>query len=338
MVFEDRAPYPEMVYLAQARRRGAKALLLSFAASSMESDAASRRDRPEHLVDRGPWRRLKRRFARRFPEQVRDVGFGRMLFFSLPDTIALSVCGLLGGSRSWHFGGGAIDLCTKISTADLEHARQEGAPVEKFVVTGQPMMDAMYEARRSGGVRRALQRQYSLREGKRLVICAVPHAAEHGLVGWDRHLALTRELFQALAASKADVLLSLHPRSGAENYRALAAEYGLPSERLSGALPAADIFVASYSSTVRWALLMGIPTIMADPLRLRYQQFAGLPGSLVVEDTAELRRVLGRLASDNTEVERMSRLAMAAAGAAPFDGNACERIMREMARLLDVSR
>jgi hypothetical protein len=335
VVFEDRAPCPEMVYLAEARRRGAKAVLVSFAASSVESDAASRRDRPEHLVDQGPWRRLKQAFAQWYPHQVRETSFGRMLFFSLPETVALSACGLLDG-RNWHFGGGAIDLCTKISREDLELARKEGAPVERFVVTGQPMMDAMHEARRTGKAREHLTLQYSLRPDRRLLICAVPHAGEHGLVAWDRHLSLTRELFRALAASGADVLLSLHPRSRADTYRDFAAESGcaILKKRLSAALPAADLFVASYSSTVRWALLMGIPTIMADFLQFRYEQFAALPGSMVVEDAAALGRALKRLVSDGRELERMGREAAGAAAGVPFDGKVCARIMREMARLL----
>ena len=201
------------------------------------------------------------------------------------------------------------------------------------------MMDAMHAARVGGVAREGIARAHSLRAGVPLVICAVPHAAEHGLISWDRHLALTRELFRALAASKADVLLSLHPRSSAETYRGIASDYGLRilTERLSKVLPAADVFVASYSSTVRWALLMGIPTIMADFLGFRYRQFAGLAGSVVVEDATALEQALTRLVGDRGGIERMSRLAMAGEPGTPFDGKACERIMREMARLLQLN-
>lgn len=336
VVFEDRAPYPEMVFLAQARRTGAKALLVSYAASSVESDATSRRERPEHLIDERPWRTLKRLLARRYPHQAMHTRFGRMLFFGHPDTLALACSGLLQGCN-WHYGGGAVDLCTKISRDDLELARSEGAPVDRFVVTGQPMMDAMYEARANGRMRERLAHEHSLRPGRRLIVCAVPHSAEHGLVDWDSHLAQTRELFFALSASEADVLLSLHPRSRVETYQGLAAAAGctILKARLSTALPAADIFVASYSSTVRWALAMGIPAIMADFPQFGYEQFANLPGSIVVRDAPGLERALGRLVSDERELERMSREAAGGAGSAQFDGKVCARIMQEMARLAD---
>jgi hypothetical protein len=333
LVFEDRAPYPEMVYLAQARRLGCRTALVSFAASSVESDAVSRRERVEHLVDRGAWRWLKQRLARRYPHQVAETAFGRMLFFSLPETLALSALGMLGG-RNWHYGGGEIELCTKITAHDLELARTEGAPVEKFALTGQPMMDAMHATRRGGQVREQLKQRYSLRGASAIVLCAVPHAAEHGLVGWERHLELTRELFRAVGASGAEVLLSLHPRSSAETYRGLAEESGcrILSERLSAVLPAADLFVASYSSTVRWALAMGIPTIMADFLQFRYEQFARLPGSVVVHDGAALEQTLRRLLSDRTARERMGR---EAAGAAGTPGRVCERVLGEIANLIE---
>ena len=337
LVFEDRAPYPEMVFLDRARRHGAKALLVSFAASSVESDVASRRGRPEHLVDEAPWRSLKARLAAKHPQEVRTTSYGRMLFFSAPEALALSWAGLLGG-RSWHFGGGAVERCTKISRDDVELARREGAPAEKLVLTGQPMMDAMYEARRAAAAgRRALIAKYSLDPTRPLLICAVPHAGEHALVDWQRHMDITRELFAVLGRCGAAVLLSLHPRSARATYADLARESGcsLLAERLSAALPAADIFVASYSSTVRWALMMGIPTIMADFLGLRYEQFAGLPGSIVVGDGAALEQALRRLVEDKDRRERMGLEAAAAAGArGEFDGRACARIIDEMRRML----
>ena len=337
IVFEDRAPYPEMVFLDQARRRGARAMLVSFAASSVESDVASRRNRPEHLVDEAPWRWLKRRLAARHPQEVRPTSYGRMLFFSAPETLALSCAGLLGG-RSWHFGGGAVERCTKISLDDVELARREGAAAEKLVLTGQPMMDGMYEARRAAADRRsALIGKYSLDGTRPLLLCAVPHAGEHALVDWQRHMEITRELLAVLGRCGAAVLLSLHPRSARATYEGLARDNGcrILEERLSAALPAADIFVASYSSTVRWALMMGIPTIMADFLGLRYEQFAGLRGSIVVQEAAALERELRHLVGDKDRRERMgSEAAAAAAARGEFDGKACARIIDEMDRML----
>jgi len=161
----------------------------------------------------------------------------------------------------------------------------------------------------------------------------VPQAGEHALVDWERHMELTATLFRALGASGGNVLLSLHPRSRPETYAALARESGccLLEERLSGVLAVADIFVASYSSTVRWALLMGIPTIMIDLLGFGYEQFAGLPGSVVTRDATELRRVLQKLIADTGERDRMGREAAAqAAGREIFDGRVCARIIEAL--------
>ena len=333
LVFEDRAAYPEMVFLAHARHHGVRSLLVSFAASSVESDATARRDRPDHLIDVPPWRALKRWLANRYPNQARDTPWGRMLFFSAPESLALAATNLLDG-RNWHYGGGAVDACTKLSKEDLENARAEGAPIEKFIVAGQPMMDAMYQSRaRAAEIRAALAAKYLLRLDGPFLVCAVPQAGEHALVDWERHMELTATLFRALGASGGNVLLSLHPRSRPETYAALARESGccLLEERLSGVLAVADIFVASYSSTVRWALLMGIPTIMIDLLGFGYEQFAGLPGSVVTRDATELRRVLQKLIADTGERDRMGREAAAqAAGREIFDGRVCARIIEAL--------
>jgi hypothetical protein len=199
-------------------------------------------------------------------------------------------------------------------------------------------MDELHSSHaRAADCRARLADKYSLIPGRPLVICAVPHAGEHALVGWDRHMEVSGQLFKALAASGGNVLLSLHPRSKAETYREAAAATGcrILAERLSAALPAADLFVASYSSTVRWALLMGIPTIMADLLRFEYAQFANLPGTIIERDVGGLTSALKRLVEDPQERERLSRDAAASApGRAEFDGKACSRIIDSMTRML----
>jgi hypothetical protein len=337
VVFEDRAPHPEMVFLAEARRRGAKAVLVSFAASSLESVVVTRRDLPEHLVDHPPWRPVKRFLATRYPQQIYETHSGRLLFFPVAETLALALHGLLRGNN-WYYGGGAVDLCTKIGEDDFEHARRDGAPVEKFIVTGQPSMDDLHRARTNAEVRRSeLMSKYALPAGRPLIICAVPHSAEQAHIGWDRHMELTAQLFHALSVSGGNVLLSLHPRSDPKTYDDLARIGGcrIITERLNEVLPAADLFVATYSSTVRWAVAMHIPTIMVDFLNFNFAQFTGLPGTVVERDPIGVERTLQRLVGSPQERERLSNAAREGASTiAELDGNASKRIIDAIAGLL----
>ena len=106
----------------------------------------------------------------------------------------------------------------------------------------------------------------------------MPHQAEEGLVDWTTHRRQVEALFGVLAGSGAHILLSLHPKSQRSNYSAMAQDNGLilVDQALRDVLPVADIFVASFSSTVQWALLLGTPVAVFDPLQRGYRMFEHL--------------------------------------------------------------
>ena len=60
-------------------------------------------------------------------------------------------------------------------------------------------------------------------------------------------------------------------------------------------VPASDIYVASISSTIRWAITCGKPVVNYDVYRYRYTDFLAVPGVLATEEQAEFRAVLQRL-------------------------------------------
>src|SRR5262249_35532508 len=130
--------------------------------------------------------------------------------------------------------------------------------------------------------------------------------------------------------STAAVLLSLHPKSDPAAYRFLEAEFGarLLDQSLREVLPAADVFVGTYSSTVRWAVLLGVPTVVVDFYGFDYDIFDHFPGLVKVTDRALLAPTLKRLV-DNPLYARELREGQrrAAPSVAPFDGRACRRLI-----------
>ncbi|WP_374468639.1 hypothetical protein, partial [Ferrovibrio sp.] len=73
VVFDDRAPRPEMIFLRTASQMRIPSVLAPFAISSIESDIYTRRNSTEHFVEKGTHRWLKRLVARRYPSQVMDT-------------------------------------------------------------------------------------------------------------------------------------------------------------------------------------------------------------------------------------------------------------------------
>jgi hypothetical protein len=110
----------------------------------------------------------------------------------------------------------------------------------------------------------------------------------------------------------------------------LAESFGLEifERRLSEVLPAADIFVATWSSTVRWSVLMHIPSIVVDIPPRNYKVYDHLPSVSKVQTYEELTRKLERLIADTDYYTvKKSQAAGSAERMALFDGCAGRRLL-----------
>ncbi|WP_369722501.1 hypothetical protein AB8Z38_00170 [Bradyrhizobium sp. LLZ17] len=102
-----------------------------------------------------------------------------------------------------------------------------------------------------------------------------------------------------MLATRANTLIRPHPR--------------IPLERLSGfegpnvkislqptaeLIPLCDLYVASISATIRWAIACGIPVINYDTYRYRYADYESAAGVLSVEELGDFRSLMTRFVDD----------------------------------------
>jgi len=297
VLFDDRSVRPDLVAARLAAGRGLPVVVVPFAISSVEGDTLMRQDKPEHAVSLGRWGWLKAMVARRWPGQVQ----GGLLFFNVFDTLALTIAGIL-PPRPWVQGGSGVDMICASCADERSYLLAGGISQGRIAMTGQPSLDGLsldFPSREQ--LRDSLVTKYRLAAARPLVICAVPQDAEHGLVDWGRHRELTDRLFAALARSGAAVVLSLHPRSKRSDYEPLATRHGLAiaDEALASLLPAADLLVGTFSSTIRWAIGLAIPALVVDALGLDLNLYRDLEGVTVFDDHAAFSELLVRFVADD---------------------------------------
>lgn len=327
ILFDDRAA-ADMAMIKAARQARVRVVLAPYASSSPESDVAYRlKDAAAHGLH-GMSSLLRRLIAKLFPHEVRETPHGAMLFFRASDYPALAAFRLLGG-RSWLWGGGKADAVCVFGEPDRDTLVSEGVDPAKVHVTGQASLDLLFaQAARRNELKQEQARD--TRDDRSLIVCAVPQSAEHGQLSWEAHERATLDLFDALQGSRARVMLSLHPRSERAYYERLAAgrpALSISSEPLETILPAADLFIATYSSTVRWAVLVGVPSLIIDPADLNYAMFDGMPGvSIVKEQAAWSSAIRTALADDTLRLALATDLEKSAGLLGPRDGVASQRI------------
>jgi hypothetical protein len=329
IVFEDRIVDPEMIWLEQAARRGVPSLLVRYASSSAQSDAWSRRGHTAYSLERGAMAWARRLFARRHPAHALDAGMGPQLFYSLWDSLALAVCGMAADTRPWTAGGGRVACAAVQGRADIDEAAAVIGMPQRFHVTGQPSWDAMARAAAQREQVRAALRVPAAAASP-LLVCALPQWGEHHQLPWQKHTEKITQLCALLQASGCTTLLSLHPKADHGIYRELAERHGLriADQALSAILPAADIFIASWSSTLRWAAMLGVPSINLDWAGQDYQLFAELKSLPLSRGPEDLSPILDKLASGPAHRQALGAgLRSESVDYGAIDGKAGQRIL-----------
>jgi hypothetical protein len=231
----------------------------------------------------------------------------------------------------WVMGGGHSVLILADGEETKERYISLGCNAHKITVTGHASHDKLKEGyERREELKPELIRKYSLDATKKLIVMALPQLAEHGMMGWDKHREEIGFLMRTLLEVEANCLISLHPKMVPAKYRFIEAEYGIPTstERLVDILPAADVFAATYSSTVQWAVLCQIPTVLFDFYGFNYPMYGFLKGVKVVTDKMVFAPYLRRLLLDREYYLEMSmEQKKMAARISPFDGRCMERIL-----------
>ena len=105
-------------------------------------------------------------------------------------------------------------------------------------------------------------------------------------------------------------------------------------------VPLCDFFVASISSTIRWAIACGKPVLNYDVYRYRYvDDFGKVGGVLTVEEQGDFLAALNRLAEDKDYLREMSAKQRALSERWSYlDGKCCARMVALVRELLPAAK
>jgi hypothetical protein len=192
--------------------------------------------------------------------------------------------------------------------------------------------------------RASLRTELGLPSDRRIALCAFPDD-RFALAGAPRDFADYQDLVRFVVSTLQSMtgfslVIRLHPRAGDEARRLVEAAGGKISHRDTAALvPVSDLYVASVSATIRWAIACGKPVVNYDVYRLRLADYNDVPGVLRVEDRQEFVAVTRRLATDPAFFDSVRAKQEAVASEwAELDGQSGARIMACLDRLIAAGR
>ena len=324
---EENVGYATPLWVQTAHAAGVPVVVVPYTVADASEPAGAVINRPEHQFRRWP----NALAGRRYPHWVYEHRGQKLL--RLPGGRALAMEWLdAAPPQPWIMNSGAADALAVESDRMRQHYLCLGLPPERLVNTGALYDDVLAEVLRSVDEQReALYRDLGLPLGRPMLLCALPpNPYPDQLGGFDSYQDLLRFWVTTLAAQPGwNLVLRLHPRMSRLQYAFLEEAGGrLTDVDTAHLVPLCDLYVASVSATIRWAIACGKPVVNYDVYRFGYTDYEGLSGVFTVDGQQAFIDIIQQLTGDS------SRLAQAAAAQSAikeqwgrFDGQAASRLL-----------
>jgi 8-oxo-dGTP pyrophosphatase MutT (NUDIX family) len=308
-----------------AHRRGIPTVIAPYSVPVNIAEIGERFYYDKKYFARRPYNRLIAFLA---PNWVRNYRGRPILRLEAHEIVARRLLGL-SPAHPWDAGGLQFaDAIAVENEAMAAFYKRELFPEEKLQVTGSVVDDVLADAIGARiRLRRELAEELGLAPDKPLLLSALPpdFTGREGSEFVD-YGVLVEHWFAVLGRLRRfNVIVRLHPSLNANDF----ARWNRPGLRIAQRdtgrlIPLCDLYVASMSSTIRWAAMCGIPVVNYDLYRFRYSDFAGI---LTVETKEAFSSILHRFDVEPDFLESVRAAQQRGrGGSVQLDGRAGERI------------
>lgn len=294
---EDNPGYTTSHWIAAAHKMGMAVAIIPYTVAGAREFGESLLDNREHSGSR-IGNRIAASLFPKWSYRHRDKSLVRL---PAPRLIAREMM-KLGPPLPWTLHSGSADAIAVESERMMKHYRSEGLPADRLRVTGSLSDDILAEVlRKRDEGKRSLLSRAGLDPSLPLLLCAPPpdqfvyygSQTEYASYG-----AMMDRWIEALNLPGWNVILRPHPREERRTLKLAGSRMRVVTEDTASLVPLCDLYVASVSATIRWAIACGIPVVNFDAYRLRYGDYDDVPGVLRMETQSEFGEALRRIAAD----------------------------------------
>jgi hypothetical protein len=330
---EENVGYATHIWTQTVQAAGLPVVVVPYTVADASEPAGAVMHRREYQLNRWP----NQIAGKLYPHWVYEHHGRKLLRLPAGRVLAMQALGAA-PPQPWIMNSGDADAIAVESDRMRLHYQQLGLPAEQMVETGALYDDALANVLQSADERRAaLYRQLGLPAGRPMLLCALPpNPCLDQLGGFASYEDLLHSWVAALAEqSDWNLVLRLHPRMPREQFAFLEEVGGRISDQDTAHLvPLCDLYVASVSATIRWAIACGKPVVNYDVYHFGYTDYDRLPAVYTVNQKQAFVDIIQTLTGDP------ARLAAAAAAQKAvsaqwgrLDGRAAERLLALVDRL-----
>ncbi|MGM4906775.1 hypothetical protein AB8B21_03085 [Tardiphaga sp. 866_E4_N2_1] len=307
---EDNVELDTFVWISVARRRRVKSIVLPYTISNTAEFAESYLHHAPSQVSMSWQNRITAALFPHWSLRYKQRHFLRTSYAKVVATEALG----LAPPNPWLLNSGAIDVIAVESPAMQDYYRAAGIPDRQLAVVGSLTDDVLAQVAQERAARRAaLDLEFGFVADQPMVLAALPpdqntydrpgseFADFADLIGfWGKALA---------GISGWNVLVRPHPKTRLQTLAALR-ECGVAISYRDTAelVPLCDLYVASVSATIRWAIACGKPVVNYDVYQYGYRDYEAARGVTLVTTRADFIAALGSLTSDPVHLSEQAEI------------------------------
>jgi hypothetical protein len=272
---EENVDYNSAVFTDAIVRLGRPSVCFSSALPTAKEAAAYYYERPEHQLPASPFARF---FAKALPGWVYRFEGRALTRFPMMRAVAMELYGLA-PRHPWIINTGASEIVAVESPFMKELFHDLG--VETFPGRvqdlGHPALDQLHRvARRKRAIRAEVCASHGLDPAKPIALFSVPtdQYATTPAPGFASYEDLLRHWVESMARmSNYSCLITAHPAISRKHLQGMRAQGAAIVEKSAAdVLPICDVFVASVSTTIKWARAIGKPVVNYDCYRMKYDE------------------------------------------------------------------
>lgn len=215
--------------------------------------------------------------------------------------------------QPWVLESGSADRILVESEAMKRHYLSQNLPAQQLAVVGDVAHDRIREVmngRDTFKQRFSQDHHFALGNARIIVFAVFPDLTQKldtqsDFTSYHDSLAAILGAMDRLTGWK--TILSLHPSLQAKDFQHHTSENIVisdwPAKDLVGLC---DLYVASISATIRWAIAAGVPVINYDIYKLQYTDYKDVGGVVTVDNWADFKTVFEKATTDTAYLDQLT--------------------------------
>lgn len=232
-----------------------------------------------------------------FPQWVYCYNGRKLLRMSPCNIFSLELLGYA-PRNPWIYNSEETSLIAVENEHMYQYYQNEGFPLDRLIITGALTDDIFFEGLMNKETNRTiLYKDLNLIQNQPLLLCALPPSQFPINCEFSDYSELVDYWMKILKSIKGwNVLVCPHPRQGNDVIELLK-KYNIQITQKDTAslIPLCDLYVASVSATIRWAIACGKPVVNYDVYQMDYLDYVDVKGVITVNNKESFRESLWNL-------------------------------------------